>query len=532
MFRQFLLTLFSARALAFGSLPESKNAWHTVEYPDDNLDGLTFETFLSPAESLKLGQVANNIKPAKWIKGPKAIRYMATEIVDAAGEIMPEEELYVHHWFFMNSGVPSGVEFNQMIPGAFNMGYCFAELPGYGTGAELNGQVLRFPAPLAIMTTGDENWSLNLHFIRTGGMSPEKTVPCIECKCPDSTPENPHGSHFCPNCLDQAQCWGMEGVESEPKDYFLKYTIGYTDIDDATRPVSVLNFDGATHQGGKCMVEYDVKLPDGKPMSNTSEFVMSQNFNATLIASHLHVGGTQLTVEHWRDGALKGIICDTVAGYNDIGHLTEMPFCLYDYDNAYQLKKGDVVKVTGHHSTRTLTGAPVVDYHMGVMALMWMFGEAESQEGLFKDFSDVMSRPAEGAGAALTEENWSPLPGVKMAPVGVSESQYFVTLTCFPDAWCGFGFNNKRFMSNAIAYIVSEDKSSGELALQRRKLGDHNPGELLIANVENEVASNLDGSVSYTFALDIPEDYRCVLAAMGTSTTFSYHGQQRASVCP
>jgi len=67
---------------------------------------LTYETFLSPAISLKSGQIANTAadwpgdgKFLDFIKGPAAIRHFQASIVSDNDREVGLEEVYVHHWY-------------------------------------------------------------------------------------------------------------------------------------------------------------------------------------------------------------------------------------------------------------------------------------------------------------------------------------------------------------------------------------------------------------------------------------------------
>lgn len=58
-----------------------------------------------------------------------------------------------------------------------------------------------------------QEWTINLHIIRTGGAAGHPNVTdvqsCIECHCPDSTPSKPHGAIEC--CKDHSYCWSAPG---------------------------------------------------------------------------------------------------------------------------------------------------------------------------------------------------------------------------------------------------------------------------------------------------------------------------------
>lgn len=490
--------------------------WFVGTYPnlDEVLGDLTYETFRSAPQLLKSGQVANRFSPADWVEGRKAIRYISTQVVDEDGNAVPESEIYVHHWFLVQGNT-------------FNQGMC--ALPGYGTGAELNGQEVMFPYPYALITdsadiTDTTNaWKNNIHFIRTTNVPADKLQPCVECRCADSTPENPHGSHYCPSCANGAQCWGMEDWDQDDtKTYYLDVKVGYTEVEDDTIPISVMNFDVTSTSPElplDCLVEYDVKTAPGVEVTTASETTVPQDFDITLAAGHLHIGGKTVTMEHLRNGEKIADICSVDVEYNDDGHVVAIPFCFYTADAPYSVKSGDTIRLVAIYDDRTVPEG--VAYHEGVMGLMWIFGKAQDQALLIENINAQNAAPA----GTLVE-----------GTIFLLKDDGTIELVCPLDKWCAGGINDVNEMNGALAFTYSKDAASGEMKLQQRILGDHQPGEMLNSDYPiNTIITNAN-NVVLTFSQDATTTQRastssCKLQAVGASSVFGYHGSNRGVAC-
>ena len=85
---------------------------------------------------------------------------------------------WTEHFLFLRR-----IVFNHIGKG--NAGPClFDTLPyAFGGGAEYRGTPSEYPFPYAYVTTGEENWTANIHAIRSEGVNDVKK--CIECHCWD-----------------------------------------------------------------------------------------------------------------------------------------------------------------------------------------------------------------------------------------------------------------------------------------------------------------------------------------------------------
>eukprot|EP00051_Salpingoeca_urceolata_P029503 m.6838 g.6838 ORF g.6838 m.6838 type:complete len:268 (-) comp2748_c0_seq1:329-1132(-) len=179
---------------------------------------LTYETFRSPAVPLKSGQVANtpnSFGPMPFVKGPVAVRHFEARVIDDDNNTVPLDEVYCHHWLIFDDG--------GMHKSTINDGLCPGLANVWGIGAELLGTKYDYPEGYAIVTTGKEQWTANIHLIRTTNV-PDVQM-CIECHCKWGTPANPEGDIAC--CPDRTQCWGMDKwTKNDTKNYYLEYTGG------------------------------------------------------------------------------------------------------------------------------------------------------------------------------------------------------------------------------------------------------------------------------------------------------------------
>ena len=145
--------------------------------------------------------------------------------------------------------------------GTINAGYCSNLGNVWGIGAEIRGVVYNYPAPYAIMVTGHETWTVNMHLIRTTNVPDQDLQDCIECNCANSAPPlNPLGGVAC--CPDGGQCWGMHNSTlNDAKNYYLKYTIGYAPVTPDVVPLNVITLDVTASQTSDCHIEYQGDSP-------------------------------------------------------------------------------------------------------------------------------------------------------------------------------------------------------------------------------------------------------------------------------
>ncbi len=142
------------------------------------------------------------------------------------------------------------------IGGTINAGFCGNLGNVWGIGAEIRGVQYDYPPPYAIIVTGFETWTVNMHLIRTTNVPDSDLQDCIECNCANSDPPlNPLGGVAC--CPDGGQCWGMENSTlQDTRNYYLKYTIGYVPVTPDVVPLNVISLDVTASQTFDCHIEY------------------------------------------------------------------------------------------------------------------------------------------------------------------------------------------------------------------------------------------------------------------------------------
>jgi len=250
----------------------------------------------------------------------------------------------------------------------------------------MRGVLYNYPEPYGVVFDGTEQWTVNLHFIRTDTVPQSDVQNCIECHCPDGTPEHPHGALEC--CPDQTFCWGMQNTTDDPKKYYLNYTIGYVNIVDNNNnnntiiPLINYSFDVLATKNYDCYIEYDVSINDVD--NGTTDYIVQnsstipQDMNVIFIESHQHVGGINYTVEHYRNGERIGTLCEALPKYgngttvgNENGYVVSIPPCTFN--PPYQLLRDDVITITSIYNGTHIPGGAY--YHEGVMGLLMLWAE-------------------------------------------------------------------------------------------------------------------------------------------------------------
>jgi len=337
---------------------------------DANANPMTYRKFRSPPISLRSGQIVNTLSnwgPLEWVEGPIAIRHFDGKIVDSEGNFVPLTELYVHHWVIYKMDQDRQVFFP-------NGGLC-PNLPNiFGIGAELFYTVYDYPAPYAIVSTGDEVWTANMHLIRTTNVPDVQS--CIECHCPTSRPPaDPFGGIIC--CPDRAMCWGMENSTLQDfKDYYLEYTIGYVNVTKDVIPLTVFSLDVTAQQTTDCRTEYQVPAQQPGQFHVLETFAdIPNNWSITYFEGHLHIGGVNLTATLVRNGRELGPICTAHPIYgtgsgpgNESGYIVGIPPC--HFDPPVEVLAGDRIKITSVYDSRTIAGGH--PWHEGVMGLIFV----------------------------------------------------------------------------------------------------------------------------------------------------------------
>jgi len=519
---------------------------------------------------LKSGQIANTPNfwgPLPWLDGPVAIHSFASDVVSDNDRPVPLSEVYVHHWLIFAHD-PNDEEL------LFNDGVCAPLTNVFGIGAELRHSVYTFPEDYAIITTGKEVWTANLHFIRTTNVSDVQSA--IECRCPDSDPPyHNRGAVGC--CPDGGMCYGMHNSTiNDPVNYYLKYTVGYSEITPEKKPLTVFSFDITAEHTYDCRIQYNVPLL-ATPSTNTTKVSMAtvpSNVSIVLMELHLHIGGVEMTVEHYdAQGNYKGVVCSNVPTYgsggphvpgNETGYLVAIPMC--KWNTPYPFVRGDQVKLIAVYDGRTIKGGH--HYHSGVMGIIYMYGVAHvEKKNCVKTFNKLCNPPpyfsvqqcescgwehyseltAAGCNAPQIKAHCQTTGGAGNVPSPVAglslnfkplsgKPPLTLTLSGPQGSWFAAGWNGRQaLMDGAIAWVYTEDEN-GKSVLQQRLLGNHQPGNVTIADMPH-TAKTVNGTTSVTFVVKdaLPGGRQnCVLFAKGDTMggmQLQYHGSNRGTIC-
>eukprot|EP00039_Didymoeca_costata_P018082 m.332058 g.332058 ORF g.332058 m.332058 type:complete len:567 (+) comp16865_c0_seq1:161-1861(+) len=546
--------------------------------------GLTYETFLAPPVTLRSGQIANTASdfggPLPMPKGPVAVRFFNSTIVDKEGNEVPQYELYVHHWVMF-----SDFDLGNGKSDTHSGGLCSNLMNVWGIGAELRGVTYEYPSPYAILLTGKETFSANLHFIRTTNVPKESLQSCIECRCVDSNPPlHPKGEVAC--CSDQDQCWGMENSTlHDEKEYFLKYTVGYEPITEQHKPLTVFSMDGTAKNTIDCEIQYQIPaLADGEVHVLQTMADVNMSWEIAFMEVHQHIGGINMTVEHFRDG--KNVLgegkflCSPSAIYgtgtkpgNEKDYLIDIPTCTWE--QGYHIQAGDQLRLTSYYNNRGLPGGD--PWHSGVMALVFVAAVATlppEQNCLTRFHFDCGVPPynskeqclgcAQYMESDLVDHNCTkaiveaecskvhkagliPTPDevsdMELQVIPINQSTTFVNVTGPKDKWFAVAYNpNVPEMNNSFGFVYAAD-TNGKPILQIRKLGPHTGGTVVEPSVPGAIISSSDGMVNIQMTVSNPsfkfdkmptEKHQpglCWLFAQGTDMNFGYHGATRGSSC-
>jgi hypothetical protein len=523
---------------------------------------LTYATFRSPAVKLRSGQIANTRSdqyPLEFPKGPIAVRYFVSRVVDEKGNNVSVTDMYVHHYLIYN--------------GFTNGGLC-PNLPNiWGVGAEMQNVVYAYNYPTAVVLTGQEQWTVNLHFIRTTNVPDALVQDCIECRCKDSNPPlHPHGEVNC--CIDGAQCWGMQNSTiMDAQNYYLEYTIGYVPVTPDVIPLSIFSLDSTATATSDCQIDYDVPgLAPGEFHIQQSDNIIPDDWNVTYVEIHQHIGGEGMYLEHFRQGVHLGQLCNSTPVYIESGegkgHLVDIPPCLFNPQ--YQIRQGDVLRLISNYSARTVPGGN--PWHAGVMGLIFVAASAkpDAKTTCLNTMHYYCGAPIYSSGAnclgcvtypAVEEKlkeagcttDWVKAECAKNndggnipSPDEVHDMSLHVTTTsptsfhfnfsCPTGAWCAIAVNTagQALMENATAFVYS--KTGSAYGFQERTLGNHNSG--VIINPAYPATITTTGSiVNFQFdaknSLDPSARRVCFLFAQGAqgTDTFGYHGSTRGFMC-
>jgi len=537
---------------------------------------LTYETFQGPAVNLRSGQIsntANDFGPFPMPKGSVAVRFFNSTVVDAEGVEVSMAELYVHHYLMFSNP--------DLQPGPTHQGGFCANLANvWGIGAELRGLTYYYPSPFAIILEGTETFGANLHFIRTSNVPKDGVQQCIECECLDSNPPlHNKGTVSC--CPDGDQCYGMQNSTiQDGKDYFLQYTVGYESVTEHHKDLTVFGMDVTSTHTDDCGIQYQVPaLKDGEIHTLQTMIDVDVNWTVAFMETHQHIGGVNLTVEHFRNGAIVGpdkFLCAPSAIYgngtevgNEAGYLVSIPTC--SWKDGYNVAAGDQLRITSYYSNRGLAnGKP---WHSGVMGLVYLAAvtsQTKEQECLERLHRLCGAPPyaysclncakqaegdllAHGCTIPMVKAECSKTTGAGSvpAPNEVSNMTFFsiqtdagvlLNLTGPVGGWIAIGLNNLAPVMNTTTVIVYSNDANGKPVLSARKLGPHTGGVVVAPVLEANITVE-GGLVNIMFISPQNEmqttgpdnvgdqNPSCWLFAQGTTMEFGYHGSTRGYTC-
>lgn len=545
---------------------------------------LTYETFRSPAVSLRSGQIANtagDFGPLPMPKGKVAVRFFNSTVVDATGRVVPETELYVHHYIMFSNPDPA------KNPGPTHSGgFCSNLANVWGIGAELRGVTYRYPKGYAIVLDGEEVFGANLHFIRTTNVPTSMLQDCIECRCVDSDPPlHPKGQVSC--CPDATQCYGMgNSTLHDAKDYYLQYTVGYEPVTEQHQELTVFSLDVTSTHTSDCQIQYNVPaLKDGEIHTLQTNVTVAANWSVVFMELHQHIGGVNMTVEHFRSQQPVGpspVVCSAAPMYDRLGYLVDIPTCRWEH--GYSVRAGDTLRLTSHYSNRGLVSGSS-PWHGGVMGLVYLAAvasETPKQQCLEKLHYDCGPPPyttkqaclgcAEHVHADLAAHHCSEqivaaecakthgggnvvVPDTldRMTFSFVQKTRVGVFTVTSPEGnWFGVGYNaDLPEMNGTGAFVYSTGTGGkGKPALSYWILGPHTPGALKYDDMPVTSVTTTGGLTTVvweTSTADLglalagdsgspspaltAQPASCWLFAQGTGMAFAYHGSTRGATC-
>lgn len=225
--------------------------------------------FLSPKFTLKPGSVADKFYyDINFPRGHIAIKDFNAEVVDEAGNPVPLQETYLHHWVVVRYYQRKGINGSQLkghsgfLQSDYvivrNAGICAHGLTQYfGLGSETRKTATAIPDPYGLEVGNpaeipdgyEEKWFLNVHAIDTRG-AVEK-LGCTECRCDlYNVTKDGYGQPLKPGyvgglecCYDETQCRVKEGFHSARRNLYMRYTVKWVEWDKSILPVQIYIFD-------------------------------------------------------------------------------------------------------------------------------------------------------------------------------------------------------------------------------------------------------------------------------------------------
>lgn len=318
--------------------------------------GLYRTTCYSDKIHMKPGQVVNLFEDLynPYPDYPVAVIEDIGGVVEGDDKrVVPLSEVYVHH---IISPVVAGA-------GAEDVWTNMSFLGG-------NNVLFRTPAMNGVSFS-------NTHLINNLGVSDEDLLACVECRCPESTPEKPKGGINC--CYD---CKSTLAKSSEGKDYYYYSSVTYRNITDTDQLVDGLMLNVADD------VEFDVPVSNGldggvskiekvinfeRSKSRTKDGNAPEYSNWIKCEGHQHIGGLGMWIYDDETGEL---ICEMLPKYGNGGKyeiLKEKGFMVgmssdY-YSPAKPIKEGQRLRLVSLYDNTV--------EHTGVMALIFVYFERD-----------------------------------------------------------------------------------------------------------------------------------------------------------
>ncbi|KAA8540600.1 hypothetical protein F0562_024479 [Nyssa sinensis] len=375
-----------------------------------NENGIKSAVFLSPMFELEPGSVVNKYYyNIDFPRGHIALKSFNAEVVDEAGNPVPLQETYLHHWVILRSYQRKGVEipkydghlgFHQsdlIVVG--NSGICENGLRQYfGLGSETRKTDTHVPDPYGIEVGNpaeipagyEERWVMNVHAIDTRGA--EDRLGCTECKCDlYNVTVDEHGRTLEPDyigglkcCYDQTQCKVRQSCESAKRGLYMRYTVKWVDWDNSILPVRIYildvadrwkRLDESTGLSTKhdCRVEYQVEscaatgaANDGCTDSKRVSLCLPTGGDVVYGVAHQHTGGIGSTL-YGEDGR---VICSSIPTYgegkeagNEAGYIVGMSTC-YPQPGSVKISDGEMLVLESNYSSARR--------HTGVMGLFYL----------------------------------------------------------------------------------------------------------------------------------------------------------------
>ncbi|KAI4336410.1 hypothetical protein L6164_014941 [Bauhinia variegata] len=367
--------------------------------------------FLSPKIVLGPGSVVNKFYyDIEFPRGHIAIKSFNAEVIDEAGNPIPLQETYLHHWvvarYHQRKNVTQkeydGHRVLSQSDHVFvrNNGICQKDTLGqyFGLGSETRGTATDIPGPFGIeignpaeISEGyEEKWMLNVHAIDTRNV--EDKLGCTECKCDlYNITKDEYGRPLRPDyvggflcCYDNTQCRKREGFEGPKRTLYLRYTVKWVDWDDSVVPVKIYILDvtdtlkipddsKGISPNHNCLVEYEVKPcsighKDANSCIDVKKTSLPMPSGGYVIygVAHQHSGGIGSTL-YGQDGR---VICSSIPTYgkgeeagNEAGYIVGMSTC-YPRPGSVNILDGETLTLESRYNSSQL--------HTGVMGLFYL----------------------------------------------------------------------------------------------------------------------------------------------------------------